>query len=369
MKVLLTGANGFLGWHTRCRLHALTDHEVSVATRSNWCDLVDLIKNVDAIIHIAGINRAEPKEVMEGNAQLARDLVDAMQSVGSRARLVFANSVQAGNETPYGDGKAAAASVLAEEAMRLGVPFADILLPNLFGEHGRPGYNSFTATFIDKRLHCEGPALQDRPINLLHVQDAAQALIDGLDGHGVTRVELSGHPTSVQEVWDKICLFSDLYATGEMPPFPSKFDVDLFNTYRAATFPKHCPIALEPREDHRGRLVETIRSHGGPGQAFISTTKPRITRGDHYHLSKIERFAVLQGQARIALRRMFSDEVLEFHVDGESPVAIDMPTMWTHNITNTGDDVVITQFWTNELFDPDNPDTFWVKVDSKECSV
>lgn len=369
MKIVLTGATGFLGWHTRCRMHALTQHDVMAVTRSNWCDLPDLVGDADAIIHIAGINRGEPEEVAEGNAQLARDLVAAMQESSSTARLVFANSVQAGNETPYGDGKAAAAAVLAAEAQRINVPFTDVLLPNLFGEHGRPDYNSFTATFIDKRLRGEAPVLQDRSIELLHVQDAAQALIDGLKGEGVTMVEPSGHMTSVQEVWDKVCLFSDLYANGEMPPFPSKFDVHLFNTYRAATFPEHCPIPLEPKEDPRGRLVETIRSHGGQGQAFVSTTKPGITRGDHYHLSKIERFAVFQGQARIALRRMFTDEVLEFQVDGEKPVAIDMPTMWTHNITNTGNDVVITQFWTNELFDPERPDTFWVKVDSKECSA
>lgn len=369
MKVLLTGANGFLGWHTRCRLHALTEYEVTVATRSNWADLPTLVAEADAIIHIAGINRAEPAEVAQGNSRLAQDLVSAMQAMGSQARVVFANSIQAGNATPYGDGKAAAAMILREAAEREGGVFTDVLLPNLFGEHGQPNYNSFTATFIEKRLRGEAPSIEDRSINLLHVQDAAQALIDGLEGAGITTVEPQGHTTSVQEVWDKICLFSDLYATGEMPPFPTKFDVDLFNTYRAATFPEHCPIPLDPKEDPRGRLVETIRSHGGQGQAFVSTTKPGITRGDHYHLSKIERFAVLQGTARIALRRMYSHEVLEFHVDGDHPVAIDMPTMWTHNITNTGDDVVITQFWTNELFDPQNPDTFWVKVDSEECSV
>lgn len=369
MKIVITGANGFLGWHTRCRLHALTQHEVVAVKRSNWHTLVDVVGDADAIIHIAGINRAAPEVVSEGNAQLAHDLAAAMRTSGSSGRLIFANSVQSGNETPYGDGKSAAASILADLARELDLSFTDVLLPNLFGEHGRPDYNSFIATFIDKRLRGEEPTIEDRGIELLHAQDAAKALIESLDNEGLTQVEPPGQATSVQEVWNKICQYSDLYAIGEMPPFPTKFDVDLFNTYRTATFPEQALIALDPKEDPRGRLVTTMRSHGGRGQAFVSTTNPGFTRGDHYHLSKIERFAVLQGKARISLRRMFTEEVLEFHVDGQYPVAIDMPTMWVHNISNEGDDLVVTQFWANELFDPENPDTFWVKVDSKECSA
>ncbi|GAB3716123.1 polysaccharide biosynthesis C-terminal domain-containing protein [Mariniluteicoccus flavus] len=369
MKVLLTGAGGFLGWHTRCRLHALTDHEVVAVTRDNWDSLPQLASDVDAIIHVAGVNRAEPDELSEGNAKLAHDVAEAARSAAKPPVVVFANSIQAGNETPYGDGKAAAAEVLRTACAETGSVFVDVRLPNLFGEHCRPQYNSFVANFVDWRIKDEPPTINDRPINLLHVQDAAQALMDGLAATESTVTEPEGHPTSVQGVWDLLCTFHELYPVrGEIPPFTCDFDVALFNTYRAALFPDHYPIRLDPKSDPRGRLVETIRSHGGQGQSFVSTTVPDITRGDHYHLVKIERFAVLSGTARIALRKMFTEELVEFEVSGDEPVAIDMPTMWTHNITNTGDTEVLTQFWTHVLFDPENPDTFWVKVDSKECS-
>jgi UDP-2-acetamido-2,6-beta-L-arabino-hexul-4-ose reductase len=150
--------------------------------------------------------------------------------------------------------------------------------------------------------------------------------------------------------------------TGDVPAFADQLEVDLFNTYRAALFPAGYPIALTPRADQRGRLVETVRSHGNGGQTFVSTTVPGVTRGEHYHLTKIERFVVLSGQATISLRRLFTTEVLDFPVTGEDPVVIDMPTMWVHNITNTGDTELTTLFWTDTLFDPESPDTFPVPV-------
>jgi len=148
------------------------------------------------------------------------------------------------------------------------------------------------------------------------------------------------------------------YETCEFPDLSTPFRVHLFNCYRAALFPSHYPIPLKPHSDARGTFVETVRSRGGEGQSSISTTAPGVTRGEHYHLEKIERFAVVSGQATIALRRMFTDEVVEFDVDGDRPAAVDMPVGWVHNITNTGDDVLITQFWSHELFRPDAPDTF-----------
>lgn len=367
MKIVVTGAAGFLGWHTRCRLHAYTDHDVVPVGRGNGDSLPDLVEDADAILHLAGVNRASDAELSDGNIQLAHQLVSATKRCATPPMIIYANSIQAGNQTPYGDGKAAAAAILEDAALSRGSVFVDVRLPNLFGEHARPHYNMFTATFAEKRIRGEEPTIQDRQISLLHAQDAAQALIDGLGRQQSTLIEPPGHPTSVVDVWEKLGHFHDLYSMrGEMPAFVSKFDVDMFNTYRAALWPSGTPIRLDPKSDPRGRLVETIRAHGSEGQAFVSTTKAGVTRGNHYHLSKIERFVVLAGHARIALRKMFTPEVMEFYVSGDDPVAIDMPSMWTHNITNTGDGEVVTQFWTNELFDPARPDTFWVNVDSEE---
>lgn len=365
MKVLLTGAAGFLGWHTRVRLHALTDHEVVLATRDSWHLLPDLVADVDAVIHVAGVNRGEPDYVEHGNVTLARDLAEAI-SRSRVKRVVFANSIQAGNGTPYGAGKATAAEVLEAAARDAGGRFVDVQLPNLFGEHGRPGYNSFVATFVDAVVGGHQPTIQDRQVALLHAQGAAQALLDGLETTQ-SALEPQGTLTSVSEVYSLLGEFHEMYgASGDVPPLGSQLRVDLFNTYRSALFPQRYPIALTAHADDRGRLVETVRSHGGQGQTFVSTTRPGVTRGEHFHLGKVERFVVLSGQARISLRRVCDDEIVSFEVTGDCPAVVDMPTMWVHNITNIGDSELTTLFWTHSLFDPHAPDTYWEPVSIAE---
>lgn len=355
----MTGAGGFLGWHTRLRLHALTEHEVVPVGRADWADLPSLLAGADAVIHIAGVNRAESDdEVRDGNVSLARDLASAISAAGSPLRVVYANSIQAGNGTPYGTGKEEAARMLADASTKSGGAFVDILLPNIFGEHGRPRYNSFVATFVHATVAGDNVTINDNRVGLLHVQDAAQALLEGLF---TAQPSISPVPEThgVQEVWDLLQEFRASYQpSGEIPDLSTKFRVDLFNTYRAALFPDHYPIQLVPHADARGAFVETVRCRGGEGQSSFSTTVPGITRGEHYHLHKIERFAVIRGKGTMELRKMFTDEVITFEADGDAPVAIDMPVGWVHNITNTGDDVLFTQFWSHELFRPDAPDTF-----------
>lgn len=356
MRILLTGADGFLGWHLRCRVHATTDHQLVPVGRAEWGRLADLVADVDAVIHVAGVNRASEAELVESNVALARDLATALS--GRAVPVVFANSIQVGNGTAYAEGKARAADVLRAATESAGARFVDVLLPNLFGEHGRPGYNSFVATFVDRVVSGDVPEIADRPIELLHAQGAAQALLDALAPGSPATMQPSAHPTSVQQVWDTLQRFHTTYLPhADVPAMADDFERDLFNTYRAALFPTHYPLALTPRTDPRGRLVETVRTHGSGGQTFVSTTVPGVTRGIHYHLHKIERFVVLEGQAVIRLRRMFHDEVVELPVDGEHPVVVDMPTMWSHDITNVGDSVLTTLFWTDSLFDPEAPDT------------
>lgn len=356
MKVLLTGAGGFLGWHTRLRLHAQGEHDVRVVTRESWGDLGALVAETDAIIHVAGVNRGDDSDVEAGNVRMAHDVVNAVIAASRPVRVVYANSIQAGNGTAYGTGKEQAATLLRglEET---GSVVVDVRLPNIFGEHGRPEYNSFVATFVHAVASGGSPQVTDRTVDLLYAQQAAQALIDGLTTEAL-HLDPVGRPVRVAQVLALLQEFRVSYETGEFPDLSTPFRVQLFNCYRAALFPSHYPIPLKPHSDARGTFVETVRSRGGEGQSSFSTTVPGVTRGEHYHLEKIERFAVVSGQATIALRRMFTDEVVEFDVDGDRPSAVDMPVGWVHNITNTGDDVLITQFWSHELFRPDAPDTF-----------
>lgn len=355
MRVLLTGASGFLGWHTRVRFRAMTDHVVVPVTRQNWLDLPALVREADAVVHVAGVNRGQPTEVEKENVRLAEDVAEAVRAAHKRTDVVYANSIQAGRDTAYGVGKQRAAETLQAVTQGVGGRFADIRLPNLFGEHGLPRYNSFVSTFVSCVVHRREPQIQDREVKLLHAQDAAQALIDGLGRNG--QMHPAGTSATVRGVYDTLARFCETYSAADVPPLASKYEVDLFNTYRAALFPEHYPFPLQTHTDERGRLVETVRAHGGQGQTFLSSTGPGRTRGEHFHLSKVERFVVLGGRARISLRRLYHEEVVSFDVAGEEPAVIDMPTMWTHNITNTGDQELTTLFWTNSLFDPEAPDT------------
>lgn len=361
MRVLLTGASGFLGWHTRVRLRALTDLDIVPVTRENWNQLGELVSSADAVIHVAGVNRGEPNDVETGNVRLAEALAQAVKDAARPTRIVFANSIQSGNGTPYGTGKARAAQLLRDAAEAVGGSFVDVLLPNIFGEHGRPAYNSFVATFVDAVIKGIEPEIQDREVALLHVQGAAEALRDALTTSETT-IAPAATPTTVAAVLATLQEFRSVYAKGDIPALETPLRVDLFNTCRAALFPGHYPLPLTVHSDERGRLVETVRAHGGQGQTFVSTTKPGITRGDHFHLQKVERFVVLSGTARISLRRVFHHDVVHFEVSGERPVVVDMPTMWVHNITNVGSSELTTLFWTHSLFDPEHPDTYWEPV-------
>lgn len=348
MRVVVTGADGFLGWHTRARLRALTEHEVVPVGRADWSHLPEKLKNADCVIHIAGINRASTdSEVEDGNVSLAEELIRCLREAQVTPRIVFANSIQAGNGTPYGHGKERAAKLLANFALERRVRFVDVQLPNLFGEHGRPNYNSFVATFVDHVIRGTVPSIVDRDVELLHVQEAAQTLLDSMTTNEDVLAPI-GTQTRVQAVYDILEAQRATYATGDIPPLINDLELDLFNTMRAALFPDAYPISLTAHSDPRGRLVETVRTYSSQGQTFVSTTVPGATRGDHFHLRKIERFVVLAGTAKISLRRLLTDEVITFEVDGSEPVIIDMPTMWLHNITNVGDSDVLTLFWSNE---------------------
>lgn len=361
MKVLLTGADGFLGWHTRTRLSAQGEHEVVPITRATWAQLPDLAREVDAIIHVAGVNaHGEPT----GNSELAKEVAAAAKISESCQRIIYSNTIHSGNGTPYGSDKARSAEILADAASNMGAQFVNLRLPNLFGEHARPNYNTFVATFIKHVIDGAVPEIADRPIALLHAQEAAQALIDGLTVERERSEAESlalppmGTQVTVRGVYEMLLEFHRIYSKGDIPALRSPFEISLFNSYRAALFPSRSPIPLVKHADQRGSFFETVRVLDGPGQTSFSTTVPGVTRGNHYHLRKIERFVVLSGRARISLRRTFSDEVVDFYVSGDEPCVVDMPTMWSHNITNIGSETLTTLFWINELFDADDPDTF-----------
>jgi|HigsolmetaAR206D_1030411.scaffolds.fasta_scaffold00337_6 dTDP-4-dehydrorhamnose 3,5-epimerase and related enzymes len=372
MRLALTGASGFLGWHVRVLLRALGWPEPVVLTRAELADppaLAARLAGVDRLLHLAGVNRGDPADVATGNVELAAALAHGLRRCGASGpgTIVFANSVQAGNGTPYGDSKAVAADTLAAAAAQTGADFVDLRLPNLYGEHGRPHYNSVVATFC--RVLAEGgvpQVRQDRELALVHVGDAAARLVGVATEGGAWDSAMPPLRIGVRELAERLGAIAATYRAGEIPPLVHRHDVRLFNTYRSHCFPAHYPLPLTRHSDQRGTLVEVVRAHGGTGQTFCSTSRPGVVRGEHFHLAKVERFVVLRGNAEIRLRRVGYPDVVRFAVSGDEPVVVDMPTMWAHNITNTGTDELVTLFWTNDLFDPAHPDTYPEPVEGTE---
>ena len=329
-RVVVTGAAGFMGWHTQVRLHALGGFKVIPIVREDFAEkaLEQAVTDADVVIHLAGINRASDSELEFGNVALAQRLVEALKAAGSQASVVYADSIHTASDTPYGRGKRRAGEALQAWGVASGAKITVARLPNLFGEHGRPNYNSFVATFASRVAAGEMPEINvDHPIPLMHVQDAVAAMIaaGAADSEGI--LEPHGTSLMVSEVLTKLQMYFEVYRTGDIPALRNDMDVALFNTLRAAMFPTAYPFKPTPRTDQRGTLVESVRVHGGQGQTFVSSTLPGFVRGEHFHLRKIERFQVLSGRAVIRLRRMLTDEVIDFEVNGDEPSVVDMPTM------------------------------------------
>lgn len=353
----LTGAGGFLGWHVKLALHANGHAFVEIPLGDHF-DLENasrLLGQSDHLIHLAGVNRGSDHEISQGNRLFAEQIARAITEAKFGLRTItYANSTQYTNGSVYGRAKHDASRILSDLAITTGASYRDIILPNLFGEHGRPFYNSVVATFCYLLATGEGtPAVQaDRELTLLHAQDAADWLIGAIDEpneeNGLYR------KATVSDLLSRLQDMSTIYRSGEFPDLADPFARDLFNTYRS-----HLPTVgalLREHKDQRGSFTELARSWGGTGQSSFSTTYPGITRGNHYHRRKVERFAVLSGQATMQLRRMFTDQIIEVVTDG-SPVFLDQPTGWTHNVTNTGDQTLYMFFWTNDIFDPEHADT------------
>lgn len=305
------------------------------------------------------MNRAPDEALLRENVQLAEQLTRSLDRARCRPLVVYANSIQSGNASLFGQVKQQAADHLAAWGEASGAVVADVRLPNIFGEHGRPNYNSVVATFCHTLATGGEPeVIDDRTISLLHAQDALDAMLELLDVPAKGTMSPQGQPMSVTALKHRLMGFRDTYSVGDIPDISGHFDRALFNTYRSFCFPDRFPIVLQLRSDSRGNLFEGIRAHGGACQLFCSTTHQGVTRGNHFHRRKVERFVVLQGSAVISLRRIGYADIVAFEVSGDSPCAVDIPTLWAHSITNTGQGELVTLFWTDEIFDPAYPDTY-----------
>jgi UDP-2-acetamido-2,6-beta-L-arabino-hexul-4-ose reductase len=373
MHIGITGADGFLGWHLRCLLHGDTTEDTAVpCDQVSFADdnaLDDLVATSDAIVHFAGINRGTKDEVLNGNLAITDRLIAALRRSGRSPHILFASSIQIDRDNTYSEAKRVCAQHLQTWADGCGARFTTVVLPNVFGEFGRPFYNSVVATFCHQLVQGEEPRIVvDAPLELIHAQDVAAKFVALAKEGTAGTVRVTGHePLLVSEILRRLQGLNVSYSGGTFPLLTDSFDLQLFNTLRSFRFPGQAQGTFDVHTDRRGSLWEVARAEGA-GQTFVSWTEPGVTRGNHYHRHKVERFAVLSGSGRIRLRRLFTPDVHTYDLSGEAPACVDMPTFCTHSIENIGSTPLLTLFWSGELFDAGNSDTWAESVLAQEAT-
>lgn len=371
MKVGITGQTGFVGSHLYNTLHLFKDEFEVVDFQDDFFQseesLNEFVKSCDVIVHLAAMNRHESQEVLyQTNVGLVQKLISSLKATNSKAHVLFSSSSQEERDNLYGRSKKEGRELLYNWAQENDGIFTGLIIPNVFGAFGRPFYNSFIATFCYQLTHNEVPTIaNDGEVNLIYVQELVMVIINEIRKRETTREFKIPH-TATKKVSEVLQLLENYkqnyFEKGEIPMLNSTFELNLFNTFRSYIDHKtHFPVKFTQHTDPRGAFVEVIRLGIG-GQVSFSTTVPGITRGNHYHTRKIERFAVIKGKALIQLRKIGTDEVIDLYLDGSEPAYVDMPIWYTHNIKNIGDEVLYTNFWINEPFDPDDADTFFEEV-------
>lgn len=370
-KIGITGQQGFIGSYLYNTVSLLKEEFTPVPfDRSFFDDTAALeawVKECDVIVHLAAMNRhPDAQFIHDTNVELVTKLLEAVAAAGCKPHIIFSSSTQEVRDNLYGQSKKSGRELLATWAGENGAVFTGLLIPNVYGPFGKPFYNSVVATFCYQLTHGETPKIdQDGYLKLIHVDELCKGILRVIrDEVGAAELEVAHTSESyVSELLAQLQEFRALYfEQGIFPELPDVASVHLFNTFRSYIDQgTHFPVKLKQHADNRGVFVEMIKLQQG-GQVSFSTTHPGITRGNHFHTRKIERFLVIKGKALIQLRKYNTEEVLNFELDGSEPAYVDMPTWYSHNIKNTGEEELITVFWINEFFDPNDPDTYFETV-------
>ena len=370
MKILITGGRGFIASNLHVWLQYSSQHERLVWSHEDGeAALCDALDQADFVFHLAGVNRPrEESEFAAVNTGLTTRICDRIAASGRGIPIVYSSSLQADLDNSYGRSKASAERVLEDYAATTGAPVALYRLPNVFGKWARPNYNSVIATFCHNIARGIAPVIHnaDAPVRLVHVDDVVQAFITDLDrlsGAGmVTNPEVAPqYNTTVGELASVIHGFRVSRSTAEAPDVSTPLKFKLYGTYLSYLETTDFAYRLDRKSDARGALAEFLR---GPvhGQFFVSGTLPGVTRGNHFHHAKTEKFLVLYGTAAIRFRDIRGGDVIEYRVKGEDYTVVDIPPGYTHSLENIGHDELITLFWASERFDPDCPDTIFEPV-------
>jgi UDP-2-acetamido-2,6-beta-L-arabino-hexul-4-ose reductase len=371
MKVLITGANGFVGKNLQLHLTERKDVQVVCFTRGDdVAQLPAMIQGVDFVFHLAGVNRPlDPAEFVFGNTELTQALCKVVatlaETTGKKVPVVYTSSIQAAYENAYGDSKRGAEDALLGLQRSHGVPAHVFRLPNVFGKWCKPNYNSVVATFCHNIAR--GLSIQvndpEAPVTLVYVDDVMKRFMQIMDGADAA-ADADGfatispqYTTTVGKLARQFQGFKDSRTTLMTERVGTGLMRALYATYVSYLPVESFAYTVPPHADPRGVFVEMLKTPDC-GQFSYFTAHPGITRGGHYHHSKTEKFLVIKGQARFKFRHMQTGQYHELVTTGEKAEVVETVPGWTHDITNIGSDEMVVMLWANEVFDRTNPDTF-----------
>lgn len=368
-KILVTGAAGFIGKNLVAQLRGAGYTAVYTYDKTTDPALLDAYTaDCTFVFHLAGVNRPEdPAEFTAGNCGFTAALLDSLRRNGNLAPVLFASSIQAERDNPYGNSKRAAEEMLAAYARETDAPVLIYRLPNVFGKWCRPQYNSVVATFCyniarDLPIQIHDPAVE---LQLVYIDDVAAEFLRALEGEptrdgAFCRVPVS-HRATLGQIAALLRSFRASRVNRETPNVGDPLSKKLYSTYLSYLPEEAFAYPLKMNVDARGSFTEFLRSPDR-GQVSINVSHPGITKGNHWHHTKNEKFLVVSGHGVIRFRKPDGTEILEYPVSGDKLEVVDIPVGYTHSIVNTGDTDMVTVMWANEPFDPERPDTYYLEV-------
>lgn len=369
MKVLVTGGSGFIGKNLTAELENNHIENIYVCdTSTSEESLRTFCRNCDFVFHLAGVNRPlDTSEFMEGNCDSLTKLLHYLKESGNTVPVMLSSSIQAEVDNPYGKSKLAAEHTLLHYARDTGTKVYIYRLTNVFGKWCRPNYNSVVATFCHNIAHRLPIHISNKStkLNLVYIDDVIHEFLRLLTNHrdiDSGYYNLEGHTVTLGEIAGLLYSFQECREQLRIPNvMEGSFSKKLYSTYISYLPADEIITQLKINQDSRGSFTEMIKTDSR-GQFSVNISKVGIEKGNHWHHTKCEKFIVVQGKALIQLRKVGCNEVISYSVSGENIQAVDIPPGYTHNIINTGDIDLITFMWCSECFDPDRPDTYYLKV-------
>lgn len=368
--ILITGAGGFIGKNLVSTLKTAGYTDLMLFERDDTPEtLAEYAARAGFVYHLAGINRPkDPSEFYAGNAGLTETLLSLLDKAGNKAPVLVTSSTQAALDNDYGKSKAQAEQAIFAHGQATGAPVYVFRLPGVFGKWCRPNYNSVVVTFCHNSANGLPLSVRDPEyrLPLVYIDDVVASFVAALDGsctrEGDYCVVPVVHETTLGHLAETIEGFAKNRETLDVPDqTPGSLEQKLYSTWLSYLPADRFSYPLNMHCDNRGSFTEFLHTPAH-GQVSINISKPGIVKGNHWHHSKNEKFLVVKGTGVIRFRALDSTEVIEYHVSGDKLEVVDIPTGYTHNIENVGQDDMVTVMWANEVFDPDHPDTFFLPV-------